>query len=174
MSISGEYRIRIRSDRLELKRIVRILNDNLNNQLFVIFGYKKGTPQKAINVRREKIFKYLTANGLDGSRITFHVTQSRIELIQFWRIPPGAQNPICKECEPSSQVNSFQQYTPKIFTKSYKVKALAYSPKVLLFTIIYLDIAACKLLFFVCFRVGRQVDLWQNHLYFRLTGMNFP
>ena len=112
-------------NRLELKRIVRILNDNLNNQLFVIFGYKKGTPQKAINVRREKIFKYLTANGLDGSRITFHVTQSGVELMQFWRIPPGAQNPICKECEPSSQVNSFQQYTPKIFTKSYKVKALA-------------------------------------------------
>jgi len=84
---------------VEMNKIVRMLNDNPNNHLFVIFGYKKGTLQQTRSAEQEKRLIYLTASGLDGSRITFHSVQSCVDLVQFWRVPPGAPNPTCKECE---------------------------------------------------------------------------
>lgn len=82
-----------------LDKIVVAMNDNPNDQLYVFFAYKKGTLRKSMSNHQEKVFKYLTAAGLDGSRITFHSMENRVELVQFWRVPPGAGNPTCPECE---------------------------------------------------------------------------
>ncbi|MEJ7849229.1 MAG: hypothetical protein WKF92_14195 [Pyrinomonadaceae bacterium] len=77
------------------------MNESPNDQLYVFFGYNKADLQNAMDTEQRTIFKYLTANGLDGSRITFHTVKKGVDLVQFWRVPPGAANPTCDECEKS-------------------------------------------------------------------------
>ncbi len=88
-------------DKAALDKIIEIIREYPNDQLYVFFGHKRGLPVETAKQRERDVFTSLTTSGLDGGRITFHRVNENIEIIQFWRVPPGANNPHCKECEES-------------------------------------------------------------------------
>ena len=88
-------------DKLELNKIVRTMNDNPNNQLYVYFAYKQEPAGKPAQERERHAVDYLAAATGDLSRITVVRIFDGVNLVQFWRVPPGADNPICRECDES-------------------------------------------------------------------------
>jgi hypothetical protein len=88
-------------DKLELNKIVREMNDNPNDQLYVYFAYKQEPAGKPAQERERHAVDYLAAATGDLSRITVVRIFDGVNLVQFWRVPPGADNPICRECDES-------------------------------------------------------------------------
>lgn len=80
-------------NRLKLNQVIRVLADNRNDQLYVFLTHKEETTQEKRSALERRIFEYLTTGGVDGSRITLHSQQGIVELAQFWRVPPGADDP---------------------------------------------------------------------------------
>ncbi|MGB7209405.1 MAG: hypothetical protein WBD27_12140 [Pyrinomonadaceae bacterium] len=86
-------------DKLELNKIVRTMNDNPNNQLYVYFAYKQEPAGKLAQERERHAVDYLAAAIGDLSRITAVQLFDGVDLVQFWRVPPGANNPLCDRCD---------------------------------------------------------------------------
>lgn len=91
-----------KGDKFELNKIAGTLNDNPNDQLYVYFAYKAEPARQTDLSREDSIVNHLgTAIG-DRTRITVERHFGRVDLIQFWRVPPGADNPVCNECDEPS------------------------------------------------------------------------
>jgi PKD-like domain len=100
-------------DKVELSKIALAMSDNPNNQLYVYFAYKKEPLGKTAESREQDTVDYLTTAIGDRSRITIVRLFRGADVVQFWRIPPGADNPKCDACEPASSEIEMQD-CPKI------------------------------------------------------------
>lgn len=85
----------------KLREFTEELRDNPNNQGYLIIDHKKTAARNEI-VRKEKFIADILAhklNGFDRSRITIVRGDQGSGISEFWRVPPGASNPTCEECE---------------------------------------------------------------------------
>lgn len=87
------------SDSQQLKEIIDELRSHPNNQIYIFLDYTPGTAKEIMERQERKLFLALTNAGIDGSRIMFQRFMDGPNVVQFWRVPPGAENPICDECE---------------------------------------------------------------------------
>ena len=87
---------------VDLDKIVRAMKDNPNNQLYVYFAYKQETLGKAAESREQHVVDYLATALGDRSRLTVVRRFDGVDIVQFWRVPPGADNPRCDACDVSS------------------------------------------------------------------------
>ncbi|MGD9629298.1 MAG: hypothetical protein AB7V18_08640 [Pyrinomonadaceae bacterium] len=88
----------------DLKLITSFGNElakNPSNQGYVYIAYKPITPPDQIAERERVLAEALTRDRIGhDSRITLvRITSSR-DVTEFWRVPPGADNPMCEACEP--------------------------------------------------------------------------
>jgi hypothetical protein len=86
-------------DTATAKKIAAEMDKEPDSQLFVLWGQIKGTPQVQLQRHLRDIFWSLSDRGLDRERITFQTVIPGRDLVQFWRVPPGAAPPKCSECE---------------------------------------------------------------------------
>ncbi len=78
------------------------LKDNPNNQGFIFVGHPAGFTKDEMNVREQRLAKVLTKEDLDtfdGPRVTIVRRENTSDFAEFWRVPPGANNPPCRACE---------------------------------------------------------------------------
>jgi len=92
---------------LDLKLIARFgdeLAKNPSSQGYVYFAYKPITPPDQIAERERAIVEVFARERIGhDNRITFvRITSSR-DVTEFWRVPPGADNPMCEACEHPSK-----------------------------------------------------------------------
>ena len=78
------------------------MNDNPNNQLYVYFAYKKEPVDRAALKREQSVSAYLAKAIGDASRVAIVRLFNGVDLVQFWRVPPGADKPECEGCAPTS------------------------------------------------------------------------
>lgn len=89
-------------DKIDLNEIVNAMNDNPNNQLYVHFAYEKEPAPETALRRERQALDYLAATIGGRERITAIRLFGGVDLVQFWRVPPGASNPACDECDEAS------------------------------------------------------------------------
>jgi hypothetical protein len=86
----------------KLKEFASQVIKNPNNQAYVIIGTRAGAPALE-TVARERILSdklgKLIGDPYDRPRITLVRWEGVADLIELWRVPPGAENPSCKECD---------------------------------------------------------------------------
>jgi hypothetical protein len=79
------------------------LKANPNNQGFIFLAYPPNLPKVKLaareNVIRDLMTKERLMSDFGGSRITLVQATSKRDITEFWRVPPGASNPICESCE---------------------------------------------------------------------------
>lgn len=80
-------------------RIARDAEDNPNSQLFILSGHIDGKATAAVSAKEQEILRDLVAKGLPKGQISLVNVYADKEFFQFWLVPPGADNPRCKECE---------------------------------------------------------------------------
>jgi hypothetical protein len=75
-----------------------------DNQAYIIFGSGANTSSSDVESRERKLLEYLTKlmNPFDRSRFTLVRSGGKADVIELWRIPPGADNPACEECSVSA------------------------------------------------------------------------
>jgi hypothetical protein len=81
----------LNSDRLI--KIVDALKQDSNSQLFVFAGHPGERSIKSLNVREMDLIDFLKGRGIDPSYVTVIHSQSPIEILQLWLVPPGATPP---------------------------------------------------------------------------------
>lgn len=79
--------------------IVKELEENRTNQAHIIFSHKSDTSSDVSQTCERGVIQFFTNAGIDRSRITSRSRSSEQESVQFWRVPPGSENPVCVECE---------------------------------------------------------------------------
>jgi len=72
--------------------------ENPNNQLYILAGDVGRKNSPAFQQKQRTIIDLLARLGIATDRITMAPVYSDAELSQFWRVPPGASNPQCEEC----------------------------------------------------------------------------
>lgn len=87
------------SDFERLQSIIGEMQNHPNNHVYIFLDYVRGTSAEVMSRQEQKLFLDLTKAGIDGGRITFKKFMDGPDIVQFWRIPPGAENPMCEECE---------------------------------------------------------------------------
>ena len=87
-----------KGDPSDLNSIVREMNDNPTNQLFIFFGYQKEPQTEPESLREQRVLSYLSGAIGGRERITTVKYFDGVQLVQFWRVPPGASNPVCDDC----------------------------------------------------------------------------
>ncbi len=89
-------------NKLDLDKIVREMDDSPNDQLYIYFAYKNEPAGKTEQNRERRAVDYL-ADAIGGrERITIVRLFDGVDLAQFWRVPPGASNPLCDGCDGSA------------------------------------------------------------------------
>jgi hypothetical protein len=75
------------------------LTANPSNQGYIIIGSRPETNPSEIDAREKKILeKYRPLFGYHPPRMTLVRWGGKADLIELWRVPPGADNPTCTEC----------------------------------------------------------------------------
>jgi hypothetical protein len=84
-----------------LNEFADILNNNPNNQGYVLVGHPPSTSEAAKAARERKIAEKIieNLNGRDQSRVTLVRYENASDFAEFWRVPPGAHNPDCEVCK---------------------------------------------------------------------------
>ena len=83
-----------------LKEISRILEENPNDQGYLFFSYPDKVTSKEMAAKESRFTsRILQAKNIDVLRLTKVRMRGGFELVQIWRVPPGAENPLCYECE---------------------------------------------------------------------------
>lgn len=90
-------------DKVELNEAVRAINGKPNDQLYIIIGHKKIADEKFLQTREKNIVDYVSKVFPQRRRDSTTIIRypGSVDLVQFWRVPPGADNPICRECDES-------------------------------------------------------------------------
>jgi len=88
------------------KQVAAEMLENPNNQLYILAGDVGRKNSLAFQQKQRTIIDLLSARGVTPDRITMAPVYSDVELFQFWRVPPGANNPTCKECDELEQGRS--------------------------------------------------------------------
>jgi hypothetical protein len=77
------------------------------NRLVVFLKTSRQHP--SISIIHQRILTALVGGGLDSSRVTFIVNRENGESIKIWRVPPGAADPSCTDCEPLKNLKSIAE-----------------------------------------------------------------
>jgi hypothetical protein len=93
-------------DRAVATRVAAVMLENPNNQLYILAGDVGRKNSPAFRAKQRAITDLLTKHGITQDRIAIASVYSDVELFQFWRVPPGANNPTCKECDELEQARS--------------------------------------------------------------------
>lgn len=89
-----------KADQDKLRKIASAMIKDPNSQLYII----SSSPKNANNRLESEITDFLVSQGLAKDHITITPVDSSVSVFQFWRVPPGAENPKCDECkEPVAQ-----------------------------------------------------------------------
>jgi hypothetical protein len=80
-------------------RIAAVMLENPNNQLYILAGEPKAPRFRFSGSVCER--KGSPLQTWNSRRIAFTTATSHtdVDSMQFWRVPPGAENPRCEECE---------------------------------------------------------------------------
>ena len=84
--------------------IVTELEQNTTNQAYIIFSHRSSTSPDEAEACERGVIRFFTNAGIDRSRITSRRRTSEQVSVQFWRVPPGRENPTCEECEEPERV----------------------------------------------------------------------
>jgi len=82
-----------------LERVVQVIKDNPNAQLFVLSGHIGGKASEDVSTKELELLRDLSDKGIDRNQISVTGVFTEVEIFQFWLVPPGADPPRCKECE---------------------------------------------------------------------------
>lgn len=82
----------------EVVRVVEDMLDHPTSQLYILAGKVGDEPSPYMKAKIILIADKLSEKGIERSRITFALVNADFEAMEFWRVPPGAENPTCKEC----------------------------------------------------------------------------
>lgn len=84
-----------------ITRFADELADNPSNQGYVYIAHKPITPPRQIAERERVLAEALTRDRIGhDSRVTVVRMTSSRDVTEFWRVPPGADDPMCEACEP--------------------------------------------------------------------------
>lgn len=72
------------------------LNENADNQGIIFIGHSRDATENEIKATEKVIYSTLYRHLHDASRITFVRSQSDADIVELWRVPPGANNPDCE------------------------------------------------------------------------------
>ena len=88
-------------DAVLIKQFAAELKNNPNNQGYVFVGHPAGTSKRKMLARERKFADVLSAmlEDHDGSRITLVQIPNSADFAEFWRVPPGADDPTCESCK---------------------------------------------------------------------------
>jgi hypothetical protein len=90
-----------------MSKFAEELNNNPNNQGFIFFSYPPSTLKQAMTSRENRVIASIIERlkNRDRSRLTLVRYENGADLVEFWRVPPGAVNPSCSACDsqPSTQ-----------------------------------------------------------------------
>jgi len=84
-------------DKSRFENIAEAVRRNPNNQLVIFVGYKERAGFDERSSRREELTHYLNLHTDEDQRITYVYVDGR-EIVQFWLVPPGAEEPVCDGC----------------------------------------------------------------------------
>lgn len=79
--------------------IVKELEENPTNQAHIVFSHKPETSSDVAKICERGVIQFFTNAGIDRSRITARRKTDEKESVQFWRVPPGREDPTCDDCE---------------------------------------------------------------------------
>ena len=82
-----------------LERVVQVIKDNPNAQLFVLSGHIGGKASADVSTKELELLRDLSDKGIDENQISVTGVFTEVEIFQFWLVPPGANRPQCRECE---------------------------------------------------------------------------
>ena len=85
-----------------LKEFSDGLASNPSNQGYIFIGSKPDSKENDLVTREKKLIDDLAklmGSSYDRSRLTLVRWGGKADLIELWRIPPGADNPTCKDCD---------------------------------------------------------------------------
>lgn len=86
--------------------IAQAVKDYRDNQLYIIVGYKQNTDEESVRTRERRVTEFVLNStpeiNYDRSRITVVRYAGSVDVIEIWRVPPGAENPVCEECGKAS------------------------------------------------------------------------
>jgi hypothetical protein len=94
--------LELKQDLESLDSFAEALNDNPNNQGYIFIGHPTSTSQQRMSKREQELADALTdklRSYPNRSRITIVRHENAQDLAEFWRVPPGAENPTCSACE---------------------------------------------------------------------------
>ena len=83
----------------EIGLLVSEYKKNPNNQIYILVGHLYGKASPEILRKEAAVRASLVKAGIPYAFITFKGVYAEAEMMQFWRVPPGANNPRCKPCE---------------------------------------------------------------------------
>lgn len=111
----GLFRLQPENELLETEvdGIADNLKENPSDQLYIQSGYIRGKPTQAIEAKERNVGALLISRGISADRITFVGVFAERELMKFYRIPPGAENPPCEECE-TAERHSLNSKSPSV------------------------------------------------------------
>ncbi|MEQ1765517.1 MAG: hypothetical protein ABL984_20480 [Pyrinomonadaceae bacterium] len=83
-----------------IKRFHDELANNPNNQGYVIVGHPTGISLVQMRGRERAVGDALRKvdPNFDDSRVTMAAVEKSADVVEFWRVPPGANNPTCSAC----------------------------------------------------------------------------
>ena len=90
-SLNNDKLLKVKND-----VIVDFLKTDPSAQLFVLFYFKKNSPQKSTERKMRQIENYLVnVNKIDKERITkLKAFTKKQEFVQFWLVPSGVMPPV--------------------------------------------------------------------------------
>ena len=97
----------------EIALLVSEHTKNPNNQIYILVGHLYGKASPEILKKEQAVRASLVKVGIPTSFITFRAVYAEAGLMQFWRVPPGANNPKCKECERLAACPTISVIEPK-------------------------------------------------------------
>jgi len=99
----GKMRNTAQPDLDLIRRFRGELKNNPNNQGYIFIAYPPLLPKEQLAARERAVMdammKEQVFGDYDASRITLVQVTSSSDVTEFWRVPPGADNPICDACE---------------------------------------------------------------------------
>ena len=82
-----------RTDKTGFNKIIEIVENDPNAQLYIINKYLKNTSRRKINNRIKEVTDYLRNAGIATDRIVIVETKFKTDSIEFWFVPAGAAPP---------------------------------------------------------------------------------
>jgi hypothetical protein len=83
-------------------RITDVMRKNPNGELVIFVGYKSTAGFDEKSQKREELIRNLDLFRQEDRRITLVDVGNNREIVQFWLVPPGAEDPVCDECSEST------------------------------------------------------------------------